>query len=125
MKQTTNPTGKGPTVKKSKKNKAKKTDEAAQKTDTAPTDQVRSFQGASMDQNQVHKSAIVSTRSQKPTVDSKGKTKVNSKASKNTKENSTSQQTALPARETKEVSKDAVTSSKSIKKTRAAKISSK
>ena len=78
-----------------------------------------------MDQNHMQKPANVATRSQKPAVDSKAKAKVNSKPTKNTKENSECHLPALPARDVKEVAKDVALQSKSIKKTRTTKISSK
>ena len=101
--QTTNPTGKGPTVKKTKKTKTKSDDQPAQKAEIAPMEQARPFEGVGMDQNHMQKPANVATRSQKPAVDSKAKAKVNSKPTKNTKENSECHFPALKARDVKEV----------------------
>ena len=70
-------------------------------------------------------SAIGSTRSQKLTLENKSKTKNNPKSGKSIKENETTLPAAIPAEKAEEDSKVVQPQSKSMKKTRAAKIKSK
>ena len=87
---TTISTGKGPTVKKSKKVKVDTVNQLESKADTVTDEERQAFDGVKLDQNQTKQSHSDTTRVQKPTLEIKTKTKTNSKIAKN-KENADSQ----------------------------------
>ena len=122
---TTNSTGKAPVAKKQRKAKAKAVAQAQEKAEIASKEQTRAFDGVGEDKNKVQKPVNGSTCPQKSTLDSKTKTKPNSKPTKSTKENAEARQGTLPRSEAQQAVKGASTQSKSIKKVRTAKITSK